>query len=144
MIWKIIAIGEPSLDFARRGIEDYLHRLRGFGKVETSFVRPSPAANKKVLTLSEGHFRIVLDERGKLFTSRGFAAAVQSWENRSVARCALLVGGADGWDDALRSEAGLLWSLSPLTLQHEMALLLALEQLYRSATIKAGLPYHRD
>lgn len=144
MIWKIVAIGEPSLDFARRGIDDYLQRLRGFGKVETSFVRSGPRAPDKALELSGGHFRIVLDERGRLFSSRDFAAAIQNWENRSIPRCALLVGGADGWDDSVRARADLLWSLSPLTLQHEMALLLALEQIYRSATIKAGLPYHRD
>ena len=144
MIWKIIAIGEPSLAFARRGIEDYLQRLRGFGKIETCFVRPGVPSPKKVLDLSEGHFRIILDERGRLFTSRDLAAAIQNWENRSIPRCALLVGGADGWNESVRSRADFLWSLSPLTLQHEMALLLALEQIYRASTIKAGLPYHRD
>ncbi len=144
MIWKIIAIGEPALDFARLGIQEYLQRLKGFGKIETAFVRAGPRAHQKVLELSEAHFRIVLDERGKLFTSRDLAAAIQNWENRSISRCALLVGGADGWDEPVRARADLLWSLSPLTLQHEMALLLAMEQLYRAATIKAGLPYHRD
>ena len=66
------------------------------------------------------------------------------WENRSIPKCALLVGGADGWDEAMRKKADLLWSLGSLTLQHEMALLVALEQIYRACTIKAGTPYHRD
>ena len=62
----------------------------------------------------------------------------------SAPRCALLVGGADGWDDATRQKADLLWALGSLTLQHELALLVALEQIYRAATIKAGTPYHRE
>lgn len=144
MIWKIIAVGEPALAFARQGVEEYLSRLRGMGKVQTSYVKPGPLAHRKVLEHAEGHFRIILDERGNLFTSRELAGRIQNWENRSISRCALLVGGADGWDEATRAQADLLWSLSPLTLQHEMALLLALEQIYRAATIRAGLPYHRD
>jgi len=97
-----------------------------------------------MLAESAGHFRILLDERGKQFTSRQFAAEIQKLENRSIPRCALLVGGADGWDDATRQKADLLWALGSLTLQHELALLVALEQIYRAATIKAGTPYHRE
>jgi 23S rRNA (pseudouridine1915-N3)-methyltransferase len=55
-----------------------------------------------------------------------------------------MVGASDGWDDAARSEADLLWALGPQTLQHELALLIALEQLYRAESILAGSPYHRD
>jgi 23S rRNA (pseudouridine1915-N3)-methyltransferase len=144
LIWKIIAVGEPALAFARQGIDEYLSRLRGFGKVQTVYVKPGALAHQKVLGHSDGHFRIILDERGKPFTSRELASTIQNWENRSISRCALLVGGADGWDEATRAQADFLWSLSPLTLQHELALLLALEQIYRAATIKAGMPYHRD
>lgn len=144
MIWKIIAVGQPALGYARDGIRDYLARIQGFNKIETRFLKPAPEVHAKMLAESEGHFRILLDERGKQFTSRGFAGEIAKWENRSIPRCALLVGGADGWDDDMRKNAGLLWALGSLTLQHELALLVALEQIYRACTIKAGLPYHRD
>lgn len=144
MIWKIIAIGDPALDYAREGIRAYLFRLKGFGKIETVFLKPGPDVFRRVLDKSDGHFRVVLDERGRQFSTRQFASEIQKWENRSISRCALLVGGADGWDDVVRARADLLWALGSLTLQHELALLVALEQLYRSATIKAGMPYHRD
>ncbi|MEI6034899.1 MAG: 23S rRNA (pseudouridine(1915)-N(3))-methyltransferase RlmH [Verrucomicrobiae bacterium] len=144
MIWKILAIGEPSLAHAREGVRDYLARLKGFGKIEARFLKPGPSADRRALEESAGHFRIVMDERGKQFSSREFAAEIQRLENRSIARCALLVGGADGWGDGVRSQADLVWALGLLTLQHELALVVALEQIYRAATIKARMPYHRD
>lgn len=144
MIWKVIAVGQPALGFAREGIRGYLTRIEGFTKIETRFLKPTPDVCSKMLADSAGHFRILLDERGTQFTSRGFAGEIMRWENRSIPKCALLVGGADGWDEAMRGQADLLWSLGSLTLQHEMALLVALEQIYRACTIKAGMPYHRD
>lgn len=144
MIWKIVAVGQPALDYAREGIRDYLARIQGFAKIETRFLKPSADVHAKMLTESAGHFRILLDERGRQFTSRGFSGEVSKWENRSIPRCALLVGGADGWTDDMRRQADLLWALGSLTLQHELALLVALEQIYRACTIKAGTPYHRD
>jgi 23S rRNA (pseudouridine1915-N3)-methyltransferase len=55
----------------------------------------------------------------------------------------LIIGGAEGHAPPLRDGADWLWALSRLTLQHELALVFALEQLYRAYTINAGLPYHR-
>lgn len=144
MIWKIIAAGKPALDFAKSGIEEYTRRLSAFAKVECHFVKTGPRLHERMLELSEGCHRVLLDERGKCFSSRAFAAEVQNLRNRSVSRLALLVGASDGWDDAMRSRADLLWSLGPQTLQHELALLVAVEQIYRVETILAGTPYHRD
>lgn len=144
MTWKIIAAGKPALDFAKIGIEDYLGRLRVFAKVECHFIKTSPHLHERMLELSDGCHRVLLDERGKTFASRAFSAEIQKLRNRSVSRLALLVGGSDGWDEVTRSRADLLWSLGPQTLQHELALLVALEQIYRAETILAGTPYHRD
>ncbi|MCH2026887.1 MAG: 23S rRNA (pseudouridine(1915)-N(3))-methyltransferase RlmH [Verrucomicrobiales bacterium] len=56
---------------------------------------------------------------------------------------AVLIGGAEGHDDAVRSAADLLISFGRLTLQHELALVAAVEQIYRVQTLKRGEPYHR-
>jgi 23S rRNA (pseudouridine1915-N3)-methyltransferase len=77
-------------------------------------------------------------------TSRELAARFSTWEMEAKRDVALLIGGADGHTEEVRREAGWLWSLSRLTLQHELALVVALEQIYRAGTIKNGLPYHRD
>jgi 23S rRNA (pseudouridine1915-N3)-methyltransferase len=146
MRWHVIAIGKPKLEFARLGIDEYLARLRPFVPVEVHYLKAaSPDAESlALLTRSKGMLRIVLDERGADVSSRELSHKITNWEMQGPRDYALLVGGADGHSPELRQAAGWLWSLSKLTLQHELALVVALEQLYRAYTIKAGLPYHRD
>jgi len=146
MNWVIFAIGKPKLGFARAGVEEYAGRLRGFAPVTLEYLKASTREAESALLLqrSEGMLRIVLDERGEELTSRALAGKIDAWEQSSVKAGAILIGGADGHTDALRKAAGWTWSLSRLTLQHELALVVLYEQLYRAYTIKAGLPYHRD
>ncbi|MEI6560535.1 MAG: 23S rRNA (pseudouridine(1915)-N(3))-methyltransferase RlmH [Verrucomicrobiota bacterium] len=146
MNWHIFAIGKPKLGFARAGVEEYAGRLRGFAPVTLEYLKASTREAESALLLarSEGMLRIVLDERGEEPTSRAFAAKIATWEQASVKSVAILIGGANGHNDALRRAAGWTWALSKLTLQHELALVVLYEQLYRAYTIKAGLPYHRD
>ena len=146
MHWRILAIGKPKLGFARAGIEEYASRLRPFVPVQIDYLKASTREAESALLLerSEGLFRIVLDERGAEVTSRALADKVSSWELSRAKGVALLIGGADGHTPELRASAGWLWSLSKLTLQHELALVVMLEQVYRAYTIKGGLPYHRD
>jgi 23S rRNA (pseudouridine1915-N3)-methyltransferase len=146
MHWRILAIGKPKLPFAREGIDEYAARMQPFAQVRVEYLRASRREEESALLLekSEGLYRVVLDERGAEVGSRALAARVTDWENSRVKGIALIIGGADGHTPELRSSANWLWSLSKLTLQHELALVVLLEQLYRAYTIKGGLPYHRD
>ncbi|MES2571592.1 MAG: 23S rRNA (pseudouridine(1915)-N(3))-methyltransferase RlmH [Verrucomicrobiota bacterium] len=146
MRWHILSIGKPKLAFAAVGIAEYAARIQPFAALKLDILKASTREVESALLLerSAGMFRIVLDERGDHIASRAFAAKIDSWEQRSVKNVALIIGGADGHTEELRSSADWLWSLSKLTFQHELALLVMLEQLYRAYTIKAGLPYHRD
>ena len=146
MRWCIIAVGKSRLAYARAGISEYLARLRCFCTVETIYVKPSnpPREGAHLISRSEGCFRLVLDERGKQLASRAFADEIRKIEGNPRKACALLVGGADGLSERVIESADLLWSLSHLTLQHELALVVALEQIYRAHTILTGIPYHRD
>jgi 23S rRNA (pseudouridine1915-N3)-methyltransferase len=144
MRWQIVAVGKPKLAFIADGVSEYVHRLQGFAPVALTFVKGGGARESELLAArSRDAYRIVLDERGDMVSSDELAALVQRWERGTVKCGALLIGGADGHDDAVRGAADWVWSLSRLTLQHELALLVALEQLYRAYTINAGLPYHR-
>ena len=146
MRWHIFAIGKPKLSFARLGIDEYAARLKPFVATSIDYLRASARGGESLALLerSKGMFRVVLDERGDHIQSRDLAKKLEGWEMQGPRDLALLVGGADGHTDELRQAAGWTWSLSKLTLQHELALVVALEQLYRAYTIKAGLPYHRD
>lgn len=146
MNWHILAIGKPKLGFARAGIEEYTARLRGMAPVRIEYLKASHREAESALLLqrSEGMLRVVLDERGEELGSRALAERITAWEHRSVKSVALLIGGADGHTGELRQAADWVWSLSRLTLQHELALVVVFEQLYRAYSIKAGLPYHRD
>jgi 23S rRNA (pseudouridine1915-N3)-methyltransferase len=146
MRWNIFAVGRPKLGYAAEGVSEYLGRLKGFCSVQVDWVKAGnrDAEGGALLEKSEGMWRVVLDERGEEIGSKELARRISGWELRSVKSVALLVGGADGHPEAVRKAADWQWGLSRLTLQHEMALVLGLEQVYRAYTIKAGLPYHRE
>jgi len=144
--WNIFAIGKPKLDFARLGIEEYASRLKPFAPARIDYLKAGSREeeSRALLERSEGMFRVVLDERGAHVSSRELAKKIDEWELRGPRDFAVIIGGSDGHTEAMRKAAGWTWSLSKLTLQHELALVVTLEQLYRAYTIKGGLPYHRD
>ena len=145
MKWLLCTVGKPALAYAKLGRDEYLGRLAKFAPVEHATVKSSDRTREsaELLACSEGHFRVVLHEHGQQLTSRKLAAKLDEWQ-QAARPVAVIVGGADGHDRSLLEAADFLWSLGPLTLQHELALVVALEQLYRAHTILAGHPYHRD
>jgi 23S rRNA (pseudouridine1915-N3)-methyltransferase len=146
MNWRIFAIGKPKLPYARDGVTEYLGRLQPFAEAKIEYLKHGPRETESAALLerSRGLYRIALDERGDQTASLALSQRVARLEQDRVKGVALLIGGADGHTDQLRREADWLWSLSKLTLQHELALVVALEQIYRAYSIKAGLPYHRE
>lgn len=146
MTWKIYAAGKPALAYAKTGIAEYLKRLGRGSKVEITYLKAgdSEAVSRDLLARSEGTFRIALDERGSAWNTSELVEKINQWEmDPGLKTISLLIGASDGHTTALRREADAMWALSPLTLQHELALLVLLEQLYRAHTIKRGEPYHR-
>jgi len=146
MHWRVITVGKPALPWARLGAEDYLKRLQRTGRHEWIVVKEGPpeVVTAKMLAAAEGCLKVVLDERGMSWRSLELAQWMDAKQQEGVKRAALLIGGADGHTQALRDAADLCWSLSKLTLQHELALTVALEQLYRAGSILRGEPYHRE
>jgi 23S rRNA (pseudouridine1915-N3)-methyltransferase len=144
---RLIVAGKPALAYAKAGVEEYLKRLSRFGSHELVTVKAGSReeVSARLLERSQGCYRIALDERGEALGTRALAAKLDSLEARGdIKTAAFLIGAADGHSDELRRQSDLLLALSALTLQHELALLVLLEQLYRVASIKGGSPYHRD
>lgn len=145
MNWRIIAAGKPSLTWAKAGIEDYERRLIRMARLEIVYLKESPAATlgERSLEASAGCRRVAMDERGRLMDTAEFVTLVDRWEMEGVKRVALIIGGSHGHTPATRAAVDDTWAMGRLTLQHELALVVLLEQIYRVHTIKRGEPYHR-
>lgn len=144
---RIIIAGKPALAYAKTGLDEYMKRLTRFGNYEWIVVKAGSKeeVSERLLERSQGCFRIAMDERGESLTTRKFAEKMESYEMRGdIKTVAFLIGAADGHHPSLRDACDLVLTLSPFTMQHELALLVLLEQLYRVASLKAGSPYHRD
>lgn len=87
---------------------------------------------------------MILDEKGKQFTSREFSQKIDAWMNSSVKKIHLLIGGAYGFSEEIYSRANEKMSLSKMTFTHQMIRLFIVEQLYRADQILQGKPYHND
>ncbi|GGC45608.1 23S rRNA (pseudouridine(1915)-N(3))-methyltransferase RlmH [Chelatococcus reniformis] len=86
---------------------------------------------------------VAFDERGEAVTSEVFAGRLAAWRDGGMPGMALVIGGPDGLDPAVRQRADLTLSFGAMTLPHQIVRVLVLEQLYRAMTIMAGHPYHR-
>jgi 23S rRNA (pseudouridine1915-N3)-methyltransferase len=87
-------------------------------------------------------YTVLLDSRGKLFSSEDFAAQVSRLRDSGTQNLVFAVGPADGWSATARARANLLLSFGPMTLPHQLARVVLAEQVYRALTIIAGHPYH--
>lgn len=144
---RLIVAGKPALAYAKAGVEEYLKRLTRAGGYELLVIKAGSRdeVSARLLERSQGCFRVALDERGECLTTRKFADKLEALEMRGdVKTVAFLIGAADGHNEELREKCDLALTISPFTLQHELALLVLLEQLYRVSTLKSGSPYHRD
>ena len=87
---------------------------------------------------------VLLDEKGKQFTSREFAQKLNSYQNNSIKKICFLVGGAYGFSEEMYQRANEKISISKMTFTHQMIRLFFVEQIYRADQILQGKPYHND
>jgi 23S rRNA (pseudouridine1915-N3)-methyltransferase len=123
---------------------DYMKRLGNYAEVEGLVLQGEGA----LLKLRErngqrpAHTLVLLDSAGKQLTSEELAQFVDNHQNRNPQPLLFAVGPADGFSDKARKAASCLLSLGKMTLPHELARVVLLEQLYRACTILRGHPYH--
>jgi len=86
---------------------------------------------------------VLLDVEGREWDSRALAAQIERWQLGGTKEAAFVIGGHFGVSQGVRERADVRWSLSKLTLTHEMARVLLVEQIYRAYTITHGLPYQK-
>jgi 23S rRNA (pseudouridine1915-N3)-methyltransferase len=139
---RLLSVGKdkgPTAELSR----EYAERIRRFAGLETLELRAAGPQREAedLLSRVRGEFW-ALDERGSLLTSAQVSARLGRLRDSAQA-LTLGLGGDEGLSQAVREKAKLLWSLSPLTLPHRLARVVALEQIYRAFEILRGGPYHK-
>jgi 23S rRNA (pseudouridine1915-N3)-methyltransferase len=151
----ICAVGRLRPGPERDLLDDYLERFDrtgralGLGPVTVHEVEDRKgggmAAEAGLLqgALPRGAVICVLDERGKLMGSPGFAERIAGWRDDGRGDLAFVIGGADGVDPGLRAQADFRLSFGKMVWPHMLVRVMLAEQLYRAASILSGAPYHR-
>ena len=154
---KVICIGKTGKNFLVDGEKEYLNRLKHYTKVEKLELPDIKNARKlsqdQVKTeegrallklIDVGDQVILLDEKGKHYSSEQFAEFLQKRFNQGGKCVVFVIGGAYGFSEELYQRAQGTLSLSSMTFSHQMIRMIFFEQLYRAMTIQKGEPYHHS
>ncbi len=146
MQWCLITVGKPGHAWVEAAVAMYWKRLVHYSRFEHRVIKEAAReqVERQIETICAGAPRVLLDERGVQMRSVEMAKWIGQEENAGRKRLCLVIGGADGHSARFRQSAHACWSLSTLTLQHDIALVVLVEQLYRSYSILRGEPYHRE
>ncbi|MDX6571699.1 MAG: rRNA (pseudouridine1915-N3)-methyltransferase [Gaiellales bacterium] len=150
---RVVCVGRARGPLAEASAE-YEERLARACKFDLQEVREegTPSLSPREAMLRErariepllaGSWVVALDRSGVQRSSKQIAELVREREERAPQRTAFVLGGPHGLDETLLAEADLTWSLGKLTLPHQLARVVLVEQLYRAFTILRGEPYHR-
>ena len=140
---KVAWIGKTKEPAIQTLTDDYLKRISRYAETAGLAVKDEAA----LLSLARGdrqkdrHKLVLLDARGKQLSSEQMAQFLER-EQAQALPLLFAVGGADGFSEEARRQAGFLLSLGPMTLPHELARVVLLEQIYRAFTILKHHPYH--
>ena len=151
----LVAVGQRQPAWAETAYDDFAKRFPPEMRLELKAVKAEARGSKtaeQLMTaeasrleaaLPKGVRRVVLDERGDRLTTMQLSARMKAWmhDGRDVA---LVIGGPDGLDAALKQSADETWRLSDLTLPHAFVRVLLAEALYRAWTVMVNHPYHRE
>ena len=137
---RIAWIGKTKEPAIQTLTDDYLKRLSHYADAQGIALKDESALLK--LRGRQPSALVLLDSRGKQLSSEEFAQFLGNHQDRNPSPLIFAVGPASGFTAETRQEANLLLSLGKMTLAHELARVVLLEQLYRAFTILKGHPYH--
>lgn len=153
----VLNVGKSATPWIEEGINIYNTRIKKyikFSSLSLPDIKNVKSLTKEMIKEEEGKilmqqflpsdFVVLLDEKGKEYTSREYAEWIQKQMNSGKKRMILVIGGPYGFSKEIYERADAKIALSKMTFTHEMAKLLILEQTYRAMTIMKGEPYHHD
>ena len=151
------SLGKNHEAYVKEGIELFSKRIAHYYPIDWNIL----PVLKNTATLSEADLKkkegemilgflqkddylVLLDERGKTFSSESLARFIQTRANESSKQLIFLIGGAFGVSDAVMKRANHIWSLSPLVFPHQLVRLILAEQIYRACSINRNEKYHHS
>jgi 23S rRNA (pseudouridine1915-N3)-methyltransferase len=153
----LLCIGKTGKKFLEEGEQEYLKRLRHYISFQLHIIpdiKQAKSLSENQIKQKEGELilekvsptdsLILLDEKGKEYTSTEFSAYIQEQFNRGGKHMYFVVGGPYGFSDAVYQRASGMISLSQMTFSHQMIRLFFIEQVYRAMTILRNEPYHHQ
>jgi 23S rRNA (pseudouridine1915-N3)-methyltransferase len=153
----LLVIGKTDASYIQKGMDIYMKRLKHYvnfnvevipdikkGKNTGEILQKKKEGELILSKLTPGKELHLFDERGKTYSSKGFAQLINQKMLNSVKEMVFVVGGPYGFSDEVQEKAISKISLSKLTFSHQMVRLLCVEQIYRAFTILKGEPYHHE
>lgn len=154
---ELLTVGKTHIKFVEEGIAEYTRRLKHYipyaikslpdirNAAKMDAARQKEAEGEKILEcINNGDYVILLDERGRQYTSIEFSSFIEKQMVAGRKKVIFVVGGPYGFSQAVYDRADSLLSLSKMTFNHEMVRLFFTEQVYRAMTILRGEPYHHE
>jgi 23S rRNA (pseudouridine1915-N3)-methyltransferase len=141
---KIAWIGKTKEPAITSLTEEYLKRISRYAQVEGVVARDEADVIAK-FGGAKGAVKstlVLMDSRGREYSSEQFAKFLGDYQDRNPLPLVFAIGGADGFSADARAAAQSVISLGKMTLAHELARVVLLEQVYRAFTILKGHPYH--
>ena len=149
----VLRVGKPTERWADEAIGHWSKRLRKHGGLEQDWVKHEAfrgdvaavrrAESERLLKrIGPRDVLVAVDERGQTPDSIAFSSLIEEHRNHSTYRMVFALGGAYGHSPELRRRANMSLSLSSFVLNHEVARVVLVEQIYRAFTILDGTPYH--
>ena len=152
----LIAVGKKMPEWVNSGFSEFSKRMPP--ELQINLIEVAPSIRNKSTpidknikeegeriqsTIPSNSMLIVLDEKGKKFSSIDLSNKMESWFPMGQ-DVSIVIGGADGIDPVIKQQADETWSLSSFTLPHALVRVVVAEQLYRAWSILKGHPYHRE
>ena len=148
MKFTIVAVGKLKEKFWTAACAEYLKRMQPYGKTEVREIAGVDAARDRegaaiLAALGPSAHVVLLAIDGKQRSSESFSQRIDALKLNGASDIAFVIGGSDGVSAAVRQRADETLSFGPITLPHNLARVVLLEQLYRAQKISRGEPYHK-
>jgi 23S rRNA (pseudouridine1915-N3)-methyltransferase len=153
---RLLSVKSSRSKWLESATEEYSKKIGHFFKFELIELASSKnsredseykkeSEGKSILSaIKANEYVILFDEKGQALTSRQWAEHIEKLQLHGHSRIIFIIGGAFGVSESIKSRANETWSLSTLVLNHHVAMLVALEQIYRAGTLLNNKPYHND